>query len=128
MDKKKTMIINDSKRIADVQKTFRTKFPYLKLEFYKKQHDSKQGSPQREQYDSMMTIGKIRKKHDAGDLSIDPGIKVGDLERAFHQKYGLNVQVFRQSGGLWLQTITTDDWTLAEQNRHGEQSVKRTSV
>ena len=122
------MIINDKKRIAEVQKEFRAKFPYLKLEFYKKHHDPHQGSPQREQYDSMLTIGKIRKKHAEGDLNIDPDTRVSDLEDAFFQKYGLNVQVFRQSGGLWLQTITTDAWTLSEQNKHGEQSVKRTSV
>jgi hypothetical protein len=34
------------------------------------------------------------------------------------------VQVFRQSGRVWLETTRTDDWTLAEQNKQGEELSK----
>jgi hypothetical protein len=43
-------------------------------------------------------------------------MKVGELEHAFNVKFGLSAQVFRKSGEIWLQTTTTDTWTLAKQN------------
>ena len=49
-------------------------------------------------------------------------MKVSDFEKMFHDKFGLNVQVFRKSGNLWMQTTSTDHWTLAEQNRKGGSS------
>jgi hypothetical protein len=47
---------------------------------------------------------------------------VAELERLFVENFGLNAQVFRRSGTLWLQTSATDNWTLAEQNRKGGHS------
>jgi hypothetical protein len=39
------------------------------------------------------------------------------VENAFEEMYGLSVQVFRKSGNTWLQTTTSDSWTLNEQNQ-----------
>ena len=114
------MQITDSKKLKDIQKEFNEKFPYLKLEFYKGEHESGIPFPARKQLDPEKTIGKVRKVHVEGDLSIDGHLKVCTLEDRFWDQYGLNVQVFRLSGNLWLQTSTTDQWTLAEQNRKGE--------
>jgi hypothetical protein len=36
----------------------------------------------------------------------------------------MNIQVFRRSGMLWLQTSATDDWTLATQELKGGHSEK----
>jgi hypothetical protein len=97
----------------------------LKLEFYAKHHEEGEGSEAKLQINDELTIGSVRSTHQEGALSIDGHLKVGSLERMFFEKYGLNVQVFRKSGSLWLQTIKTDDWTLTEQNSRGEQSVKQ---
>jgi hypothetical protein len=37
---------------------------------------------------------------------------------------GLNVQVLRRSGNLWLATTQTDDRTLQQLNESGKQAVK----
>ncbi len=113
------MIITDKRKIQEIQDEFHAKFPNLKLEFYKGHHEAKEGSPARAKYDPDKTIGDIRTVHTDGDLSIDGHQKVSTLEKKFFDQYGLNVQVFRKSKGIWLQTITTDEWTLAEQNRKG---------
>ena len=118
------MQITDSKKIKDIQQEFNDKFPFLKLEFYKGKHESGQPSPAGKQLDSEKTIGQVRTAHTDGDMSIDGHLKVCTLEDRFWRQYGLNVQVFRHSGNLWLQTSTTDEWTLAEQNRKGEHSEK----
>jgi len=55
-------------------------------------------------------------------------MKVSELEKIFLEDYGLNVQVFRNSGRVWLETTMTDDWTLAEQNRQGEELSRKKTV
>lgn len=113
------MIISDEKTLRDIQKEFNTYFPYLKIEFYSGRHGSGEGSPVQDRLPPEQRLSLIRKVHTTGDLKIDPDVKVSEFEQMFLRKYGLNVQVFRKSGNLWIQTTTTDHWTLAEQNRKG---------
>ncbi len=117
------MIITDSKKINEIKREFSQKFPYLKLEFYAKHHNVGEGSKANLLIDGEKTIGEVRSSHNEGDLSIDKHLKTSTFERMFFEKYRVNVQVFRKSGTIWLQTIKTDDWTLAEQNSRGEKSV-----
>ena len=117
------MVITDSKKLFDIKREFSEKFPYLKLEFYAKHHKEGEGSEAKLLIDGDETIGHVRATHIEGDLSIDGHLKVGNFERMFFEKYGLNVQVFRKSGSIWLQTIKTDEWTLTEQNSRGKRSV-----
>lgn len=119
------MVITDSKKLIEIKREFSDKFPYLKLEFYAKHHEEGEGSEAKLLIDDEHTIGSARASHQEGDLSIDGHLKVGNFERMFFEKYGLNVQVFRKSGSIWLQTIKTDEWTLSEQNSRGERSVKQ---
>jgi hypothetical protein len=118
------MIITDQRKIAEVQESFQKKFPYLKLEFYRTGHKKEEGSKAKDQHEPEATIGKIRTKKEEGDLKIDPMMTVAKLESIFKDKYGLHVQVFRISGDLWLQTTSTDGWTLVEQNEHGRKSTE----
>ena len=116
------MIITDKKKLQDIQKEFHQKFPYLKIEFYKGHHEAGQGSPIREQLNPNKTIGAVRKVHAEGDFSVNEELSVAQFEQTFSDLYGLNVQVFRKSGNIWMQTTSTDSWTLGEQNRKGGSS------
>lgn len=113
------MIISDDKKLREVKEEFHKKFTHLKIEFYSGSHQRGQGSHQSELLDPELTLGEVRTLHNEGDLRIDPHLAVGEFEQKFLAKYGLNVQVFRKSGNLWMQTTATDSWTLAEQNRKG---------
>lgn len=115
----KAMIISDEKTLRDIQKEFNSFFPYLKIEFYSGEHSRGEGSPIQDRLPPEQALAVIRKVHTQGDLRINPDIRVSEFEQMFLQKYGLNVQVFRKSGNLWMQTTSTDHWTLAEQNRKG---------
>jgi hypothetical protein len=117
------MLINDDKTLEGIQAEFKAKFPFLKIEFYSGKHESGEGSPAMHQLDPSLTIGEARIKKAEGDFNIDPNMKVSELEGRFADKYGLNVQVFRKSGEIWLQTTATDSWTLADQNRKGGRST-----
>lgn len=114
------MTITDKKTIKDIQTEFNNKFPYLKIEFYAHEHKEKQGSPNTDKLVDTLTIGDARTKMKEGDFSINANQKVSTLEQNFQDTYGLNVQVFRKSGDIWLQTIATDGWTLHKQNEKGE--------
>ena len=116
--------ITDSKTIAEIQEEFQGHFPFLKLEFYSSEHDSGEGSGKEEMIDAAKSIGDARTKHNAGDVSIHGNQKVSTLEATFHDAYGLNAQVFRKSGEVWLQTTTTDEWTLSEQNSTAMEHAK----
>ncbi len=116
------MLITDQKTLKEIKNEFSQKFPFLKLEFYKGKHESSKPSPAEMQLDENLHLGDIRNVHTEGDLRIAGNMKVNTLEERFWEKYGLNVQVFRRSGNLWLQTTTTDHWTLSDQNGKGERS------
>jgi hypothetical protein len=113
------MFITDQKRLREIQVEFSRMYPYLKLEFYSKHHDEGKGSPKRALLASDKTIGEIRTVHNDGELQIVEDMTVAKLEQRFEEVFGLNAQVFRRSGNLWIQTTATDGWTLAEQNRKG---------
>ena len=117
------MIISDDKTIKNIQDEFQEKFPFLKLEFYTTPHKVGEGSAEKLHIEGDKTIGKIRKIHNSGNLSINGHLKVSTFEQSFYDKYGLNVQVFRRANRIYLQTSTTDSWTLSEQNKKGEESL-----
>jgi hypothetical protein len=113
--------IADHKTISQIQRDFSGLFPYLKVEFFSRPHKSGKGSPKLYMKDSGVTIGECRVKGREGDLSFESNMRVNELEGLFHNEFGLNVQVFRKSGKLWLETTATDSWTLSEQNSQGEE-------
>ena len=113
------MEIKDNRKIIEIQQEFHEKFPYLKIEFYKKSHEAGEGNPDKEKLDPYKTIGEVRTKHESGELSIHGNVKVETLEQRFEDDYGLHVQVYRKSNDVWLQTTATDSWTLSEQNERG---------
>ncbi|MBK9013369.1 MAG: hypothetical protein IPM82_04430 [Saprospiraceae bacterium] len=116
------MLIDNKKKIKDLQLEFHKVFPSLKLEFYEGSHRAGEPSPARQQLDNERLIDEVRSIHTSGDLHIRAEMSVSELERMFLEKFGLNAQVFRRSGNLWLQTSATDNWPLAEQNRKGGHS------
>ena len=117
------MVINDDMRISDFQSAFNEKFPGLRIEFYKKEHDVNAGSFKEDQYANDVKLAQISTKGNLGDIEVKPTMTVADLEQQFENDFGLHVQVFRRSNTLWLQTSSTDDWTLEKQNTKGLHSM-----
>ena len=112
--------ISDKRKISDLQEEFTREFPYLKIEFFSRSHKEGAPSPRRLMKTGDQTIGQFRTVHKKGSLSIEPTMTVSELERRFRELYGLNVQLFRKSGKIWLETTVTDSWTLKQQNEQGE--------
>ncbi len=118
------MKITKELTIADLQVAFHEKFPGLKLEFYKKAHEDHEGSSSKSQLGSAMKLGEAFEDLKEGEMTINEEMTVWQLEKAMEDQFGVHAQVFRRSNQIWLQTSTTDDWTIKEQNRKGLASIQ----
>jgi hypothetical protein len=116
--------INDNRKIFAIQEEFNQLFPYLKIEFFSKPHKKGGATAKKFVKHNSKTLGECRTIHNAGEMTIIPGMTVSELEQGFGDIYGLGVQVFRKSGRTWLETTVTDNWTLEEQNIQGEDLSK----
>jgi len=118
------ILINDKRKIYAVQESFTEMFPYLKLEFLVKPHQSGGASSKKLMESSSKTIGECRTVHSNGTMTILPKMTVVDLEGGFSDTFGLSVRVFRKSGTAWLEVPSSNSFTLNEENQIGEEMNK----
>jgi hypothetical protein len=118
------LIINDSRKIFAIQEEFQKMFPYLKLEFFAKPSHVGGVPSKKEIKHSSKTLGECRAVHTSGLLTVTPQTLVGELEQNFRDNFDLAVQVFRKSGSAWIETSSTDDWTLEHENNTGAEMAK----
>lgn len=108
--------IEANSTIAEVQQAFHKYFPFLKIEFYKVGHQQGEGSLKDNTLDSHEVLGEVYPHFKPGVLQLSEDMKVSELENSFSNDFKASVQVFHQSGNIWLQTTRTDHLTLAAQN------------
>lgn len=113
-------MIQEHQTIKGIQEKFCNVFPYLKIEFFKEKHQAGIGSAKKKMFiDKDTKLIDIQKVKQHGKISVYGTETVQELEGDFELKYGLYIQVFRKSGKVWLETSTTDSWTLDQQNEEG---------
>lgn len=108
------LLIDDSLTINDIQDRFQLCFPKLKIEFCKKHHHWEGVCSEKDIFPNDKPIGNIRRKHNPGMLEIKSWQKVGEIEKKFHEEFGLNAQIFYRSGQRWIQTGKSDNLTLKQ--------------
>jgi hypothetical protein len=114
------LLIKNEKTLSEIQQEFNALFPYLKLEFFSRLHGPGKPSRLKFKLPVQKKIGDLRKLNTPDVIKILPEMTVAKLEQLLGNELGLGVQVFRKTGGIWLETILTDTWTLDEQNMQGE--------
>lgn len=117
------IILNQNSTTTEIQKNFNQLFPLLKIEFFKSKHDKKQASLRTDMITGAHLISDLTKK-DKVEIKLSPKMTTADLETAFKEKADLSIQIFRKSGETWLETSSTDNWTLAEQQETAEERSK----
>ena len=115
--------IDDNRIINELQAEFNANFPFLKIEFFSKTHKEGESSAKKLIRNTNKKIGECRSVHTKGNITISAKQKVSELEQLFQSVYGLPVQVFRKSGNVWLETTSTDNWTLAKQNSEAQDLI-----
>ncbi|MFM2136273.1 MAG: hypothetical protein RL021_1673 [Bacteroidota bacterium] len=101
--------------LYEIQQRFNKRFPYLKIEFLGRPRvDGQPGV-----IDPIHTVVDLEPHVRATSLLITATMTTGQVEELFREKTGLNAEVFRKSGRVWLRTTVTDYRTLQEQNQMG---------
>lgn len=108
--------------LMNIRSAFREQYPFLTLRFYLNPHEDSAACPESERIRQDLPIEEVTMFHTGGRINIDPDRTVAMVEHDFFKILGLCVQVFRQSGPVWLETTKTDHWTLKQQNEEGRAS------
>ena len=53
-------------------------------------------------------------------VNMDNDVTVAELENQF-TNIGVNAEIFRRSGNVWVEASLTINWTLQQQNMEGEE-------
>lgn len=112
--------IKKSKSIQQLKQEFQSFFSNLKIEFYQSSHQKGEGSEKDDLLSESISLENASSELKEGTLSILVATTAAELEQSFARDFGLNVQVFRKSGEVWLQTIAVDSMTLVELNEKGK--------
>ena len=115
------LTLKGNTKLDEIKTGFNKAFPYLQLEFFKSDHQISEASSKKEMIKGNPEINAIRKSAHEGNVEVTPMMTVSQLEMLFRDKYGLNVQVFRKSGKVWLETSATDNMSLKGQNELGKE-------
>ena len=111
--------ISKTSMVGEIKNQFSAAYPFLKLEFLIRPKLSS-GQPHPMIAPDNTMLSNIAANMKEGAIVLDDTTTVGELE-AFFRNHVLDVQVFRQSDHLWLETTMTDRWTLEKQNTHGKE-------
>lgn len=117
--------------IKGVQAEFNETYPFLKIVFTKGR-----GNPHEEKppiANGMSATGNGIEKDILASarkllweqFSLSDDMKVSELEILLQYQFGLPVQILRKSGNLWMETRASGDWTLRQQNNHGEEIARQ---
>ena len=117
------MKIKKTNSLKDLQVQFSRIFPGLKIEFFRVAEAGYEGPYDLLHYDLDTLVSQINSDMEDAEINIDENETVEDFESRFADILGINVQVFRRSKELWLQTMKTDKWTLSRQNLKGMHSL-----
>ena len=118
--------IHDNLTLSDLQERFSKCFPALKIQFYTRPHALKKPSDENDMIHPSKKVEQARHIHTQGELELKSWHTVARVEKDFREKFGLNVQVFRNENGEWVQSSITDKFTLRDQqemSRHAASSV-----
>lgn len=113
------IFITEEFLIRNIQNEFHSHYPHLKLEFFKNPHGAFEGCPKKERLAPDTPIDDIRNIHSAAWIDIGKHVTAAGLEQQFAHLLGLSAQVFRRSGGIWLETTAMDSHTLGELDAMG---------
>ncbi|MEP6845392.1 MAG: hypothetical protein ABI861_05290 [Panacibacter sp.] len=119
MNLQRNMTIDPGSHVSDVQRNFTAHFPYLRLKFLKTASEKKSNSTDSTLADAGLTLTAKIVDHNKKVL-INETMTVAELTSAFNDYFGVQIEVLRKSGNVWLETNLTNNWTLQQQNKMGE--------
>ena len=114
------LYIERESQIDGIKKVFTAFYPFLKIEFYKKQPAHPEVVQKKEVMPFNLPLIQFANSNEKTVIDIGRHITVEQLEDQF-ASLGLLSEVFRKSGNVWIETSLTSSWTLRQQNMEGEE-------
>ena len=114
-----TLQVLKGRTVGELQHDFNHAYPFLRVDIFKEING--RSGPIIKQRLARNTNLSVAGKLKEGALELNDSMTVGQLEKIFREHFGINVQVSRKSGPVWLETTVTDTWTLRQQNEHGRE-------
>lgn len=104
---------------CNIKKQFTNYYPFLKLEFANPPFIEK--SFCKTVPLACTLVKELFNKNSERTINVAHQRTVTEVESDFKTEFGLDVQILRLSGNVWVETGLTEDWTLEKQNKEGEQ-------
>jgi hypothetical protein len=114
--------IHNNLLVSDVQERFAKCFPCMKIEFYTTRHHFRENSLEVCIANPSKKIGEIRRILEEGCLEIKSWYTVANVEKDLRDQFGLNVKIFREEKGRWVQTNGADT-QLSERVENADNSI-----
>lgn len=112
--------INGKMQVKEIKKQFHYWFPNLKIEFFRTEHSGNEAQSKSEQLSNEFLIHDLESVK-YGDFQFESNMTVKAFEDKFKDEFGLNIQVFRKSGAVYIETTKSDSMTLEQ--AEGEASL-----
>lgn len=108
--------ITPETKLGEVRDAFALQFPLLSLRFFETAVNFISGKVMEGKriVDMQKSFRELNPEIENVTILVAPETKVKILETIFYEKTGIFLQIYRQSGQIWLQTTATDSMTLAE--------------
>lgn len=111
------IILHPDKTLLTIQQEFTTFFPFLKLEFFHAEYKTNVGYSNKKKLDLSLSLVEVNLLIEPCTFEFDNSMKVSSFEKSFFELTHIVVQIFRKTTSAWIQTIASDDWSLAEQQK-----------
>jgi hypothetical protein len=120
--------IDNKQTTASIRKEFHDHFPFLKVEFFRDPCIKRKGSARDKMILTDEPVYRLQRKKFTGKIHFTGQTTVAALEQMFKDNLEICVQVFRKSGNVWLETTSTDDWSLQQQNEEGRSLAQHLKI
>ena len=114
-----TIQILKGRTVGELQHDFNQAYPFLKVDIFK-EITGRSGPVIKQRLNKNIKLSAAGIKQE-GEVQLYDSMTVGQLERMLREHFGINAQVSRKSGPVWLETTVTDTWSLKQQNDHGRE-------
>jgi len=116
----KIILVNMRSTLKVVQELFNQEYPFLKITFFSKSANQRNGFLLKQVEELDRSIGDFAKdgSNDV-NLTILPSMSVNELDLKIQSLFRLTIKIFRQSGSLWIPINETESWSIDAQNNEG---------
>jgi hypothetical protein len=115
--------IEENMTIDQINTDLQNKFPHIKLVFFKHKNKNDVDVAETRVTELYIPLKQIYSNMRNAHLNVNGNLQVRRLEQKINEITGTRAQVFRRSGKLWLETLTTDNKTLTEISKMAEESI-----